>query len=237
MVRICFYVIFINYFPCRIAKERPVGWYHTGPKLKASDSTIHDLFSRYCTMPILAVVDPVSSTGTLPITSYVLLEEIREDGSHASRTFSHIPTAIESEEAEEVGVEHLLRNVRDAAVGNLSKAIANKVKSLSTLDRHLQEVDSYLQAVVEGRLPANQQIIGAIQDIFNLLPDVHSEAAQMALTVKTNDQLSLIYFAALAKGVIALNDLIANKVEAMTALQAIDAPVNNNVAISVKDKQ
>lgn len=177
-------------------------------------------------MPVLSIVDPLAEGAMAPINSYVLLEEIREDGSKANRTFNHVNTIIEAEEAEEVGVEHLIRNVKDVTVGNLSKTINNRAKSLSTLNLQLAAIEDYLGAVIDGRLPVNQQIMASIQDIFNLLPDVHSAEAEEALTVKTNDQLALIYFASLARSTIALNDLISNKIEAFNAIQQ---PITKNI--------
>eukprot|EP00438_Fugacium_kawagutii_P018738 Skav212367 [mRNA] locus=scaffold3038:200859:209956:+ [translate_table: standard] len=38
-------------------KERIVGWYSTGPKIKPSDLSIHELYRRYCPEPVLVVMD------------------------------------------------------------------------------------------------------------------------------------------------------------------------------------
>ncbi len=75
------------------AKERPVGWYHSGPKLQpAADLRINEtVFRRYCRpSPVLIVIDPVASeeaTG-LPVESYMAVEEIHEVmmGMRFSRT-------------------------------------------------------------------------------------------------------------------------------------------------------
>ena len=37
------------------------------------------------------------------------VEEIHDDGTPTTKTFEHVPSEIGAEEAEEVGVEHLLR--------------------------------------------------------------------------------------------------------------------------------
>ena len=36
-----------------------------------------------------------------------------QDGTETRKTFLHVPSAIEAEEAEEIGVEHLLRDIKD----------------------------------------------------------------------------------------------------------------------------
>ncbi len=59
------------------------------------------------------------------------------------------------EEAEEIGVEHLLRDIRDTtAVGTLSTRVSSQLSSLRGLQSRLLEIRDYLQAVVEGKLPS-----------------------------------------------------------------------------------
>lgn len=36
-------------FICNLAREKIVGWYHTGPKLHQNDTKINELVQRYCT--------------------------------------------------------------------------------------------------------------------------------------------------------------------------------------------
>ena len=40
------------------------------------------------------------------------MEEIHDDGTPTTKTFEHVPSEIGAEEAEEVGVEHLLRDIK-----------------------------------------------------------------------------------------------------------------------------
>ena len=47
----------------------------------------------------------------LPTEAYKVVEEIHDDGTPTNKTFEHVATEIGAEEAEEVGVEHLLRSV------------------------------------------------------------------------------------------------------------------------------
>lgn len=39
------------------AREKIVGWYHTGPRLRESDLDIQELMSNYCPNPILVVCE------------------------------------------------------------------------------------------------------------------------------------------------------------------------------------
>eukprot|EP00842_Homolaphlyctis_polyrhiza_P001388 jgi/Hompol1/224/HPOL_000679-RA len=193
------------------AKEKMVGWYHSGPKLRPSDLHINDVFKRYTPNPVLVIVDVQPTDLAIPTDAYMAVEEIHDDGTAATNTFVHIPSSIEAEEAEEIGVEHLLRDIKDISVGTLSTQITNQVNALKGLFVHLQEIRNYLNKVLAGTLPINHQIIYNLQDIFNKLPNLQVPDTVKSFAVKTNDELLIIYLSSLIRAVIALHGLIDNK--------------------------
>lgn len=143
-----------------------------------------------------------------------------QDGTTTSKTFVHTPSIIEAEEAEEIGVEHLLRDIRDVAQGSLSTRINNQLQSLQGLHLRLRDIGNYLQKVHSGDLPVNHAILGLLQDVFNLLPnlstpstDGDSNELARAMSIKTNDQLMNIYVSSLIRAIIAFHDLIDNKIK------------------------
>ena len=197
------------------ARERLIGWYHSGPKLRASDLQINELFKRYTPNPLLVIIDVQPKEVGVPTDAYFAIEEIKDDGTTTSKTFVHTPSIIEAEEAEEIGVEHLLRDIRDVAVGTLSARITAQLQSLQGLHLRLREIGVYLQKVLDGELPVNHAILSNLQDIFNLLPNLttapasqplatnqiqNSELAR-AMTTKTNDQLMTIYLSSLVRAI------------------------------------
>merc|ERR1711862_15893 len=193
------------------AKERIVGWYHTGPKLHPNDIAINDLLRKYCSQSILVIIDAKPRNIGLPTEAYKVVEEIHDDGSPTEKTFEHVPTEIGAEEAEEVGVEHLLRDVKDTTVGTLSQRITGQLMGLKGLNQKLQDMKAYLEKVVAGELPMNHEITYQLQDIFNLLPDVTNPVFVRSLQVNTNDQMLVMYIASVIRSVIALHNLINNK--------------------------
>ena len=62
-----------------VAKERMIGWYHSGPKLRASDQEINDLFKKFIARPIMVIVDvrPEATLG-IPTDAYFGVEEIKD---------------------------------------------------------------------------------------------------------------------------------------------------------------
>jgi 26S proteasome regulatory subunit N8 len=203
------------------AKEKLIGWYHSGPKLRPSDLKINDVFKKYTTDPTLLVVD-VKQTGVgIPTDAYIAIVAVKKDGTFTEPAFNHIPSIIEAEEAEEIGVEHLLRDIRDQAAGSLSIRITDQLKSLQGLQQKLREIIGYLEKVSSGALPINNEILGKLQDIFNLLPNLAGldegldgvvNPLASAFTVKTNDELMMTYVSSLVRSIIAFHDLIENKI-------------------------
>lgn len=166
------------------AKEKVIGWYHSGPKLKANDLNINELFKKYHQDPVLLIINvnhDDKSIG-LPTDAYLSVQEIKKDGTETEKTFIHIPSTIEAEEPEEIGVEHLLRDIRDQAQGLLSVKIANQLKSLRGLNDRLKNIIDYLAKVINEQLPVNHLILGKLQNVFNLLPNL----------INTNDLESII---------------------------------------------
>lgn len=65
--------------------------------------------------------------------------------------------------------------------------------------------------VGNGQLPLNHQIVYHLQDILNLLPDITTESFTDTLYVKTNDQMLVVYLASMVRSIVALHNLINNK--------------------------
>ena len=194
------------------SKERIVGWYHTGPKLQQNDISINDLIRKYCSTSVLVIIDAKPRDVGLPTEAYYAVEEVHDDGSPNSKTFEHISSEIGAEEAEEVGVEHLLRDIKDTTYGTLSQRITNQLNGLKGLMSNMESIRSYLDKVVAGQLPINHSIIYLMQDILNLMPNTGTESFVKASFVKTNDEMLVVYLASLVRSVIALHNLINNKI-------------------------
>ncbi|KAI8039911.1 26S proteasome non-ATPase regulatory subunit 7 [Drosophila gunungcola] len=193
------------------ARERVVGWYHTGPKLHQNDIAINELVRRYCPNSVLVIIDAKPKDLGLPTEAYISVEEVHDDGSPTSKTFEHVPSEIGAEEAEEVGVEHLLRDIKDTTVGSLSQKITNQLMGLKGLNAQLRDIKQYLQRVGDSKMPINHQIVYQLQDIFNLLPDITNDQFTGTMYVKTNDQMLVVYLASMVRSIIALHNLINNK--------------------------
>lgn len=60
------------------AREKLIGWYHTGPKLRASDLEVNELFKRYTPNPLLVIIDVQPKEVGVPTDAYFAVEEIKD---------------------------------------------------------------------------------------------------------------------------------------------------------------
>ncbi|XP_049850053.1 uncharacterized protein LOC126320749 [Schistocerca gregaria] len=194
------------------AREKVVGWYSTGPKIRPSDLYINELFRQYTPNPVFVIIDAQLIEVGIPTKAYVSVEEALENGKTANR-FQHIASIIEALEAEEVGVEHLLRDVKDTNISALATQINNKVSALKSLIVRIGEMHAYLNDVVSGKLTANHTIINQIQEIFNLVPNTAQGYMIKAFNVQINDNMLVIYISSLIRAIISLHNLINNKLD------------------------
>jgi len=210
------------------AKERVVGFYSTGPEIRPNDLRIHSLLKRFIpkgtiTPPIFCIIDVRPDRQSIPTTTYRVVEEVENGGGGGSagvggerqmkKSFAHVPSLIGAMEAEEVGVEHLLRDINDPTISTVANLIHAKMSGLATLTEKLVEMKDYLEGIVDGRITkVNQEIIANMQTILNLLPNLNVEELVRAMLVKTNDVHMVIYLSSLIRSVVALHDLVNNKI-------------------------
>jgi 26S proteasome regulatory subunit N8 len=110
------------------------------------------------------------------------------------------------------------------------QSVPSQLQSLQGLHLRLRDIGQYLQKVLNGDLPVNHAILGNLQDVFNLLPNLsnptatpqingtenqHTENTELAraMSIKTNDQLMAIYLSSLIRAITAFHDLIENKIQ------------------------
>jgi proteasome lid subunit RPN8/RPN11 len=63
-----------------VAREGMIGWYHTGPKLRAADLEINELLKRFIARPVMVILDgvPRAQTVGIPTNAYFAVEEIKD---------------------------------------------------------------------------------------------------------------------------------------------------------------
>merc|ERR1712217_954005 len=128
-------------------------------------------------------------------------------------TFLHVQSTVGAFEAEEVGVEHLLRDIKNASASTLAVRVGDKIAALKGLSMRLAEISKYLEMVYKDKLPMNEEIIFQLQEIFNLLPDQDSEELVKSFAMETNDMMLALYLGSILRSTVALHNLINNKIK------------------------
>ena len=196
------------------SKEKIVGWYSSGPKIRPHDIEINEVFRKYCDKPVFVIIDVQEKKESLgiPAESYIMKEEVDQDGQ-LIKTFFKLNTSIEASLPEQIGVEFMLKDINDPnRIGSASKIINDKEQSLRALTKKLTDIKTYLINVISGKIPVNAQIIYNIQEIFNLLPNFDTESLIKAMSIQTNNNYLVLYLSWLVKTVVALHKLINNKI-------------------------
>lgn len=225
------------------AKERIVGFYSTGPKIRPADIEIDRLFrSKYAAHPVFVIVDVRPGQSGLPTQAY---ESVQIDGAHASsaiangepdREFVHLASQVGATEAEEVGVEHLLRDVNDPTVGSLAGQVGQVHEGLRGLTDSLRVLSAYLNAVAEGRMPANPEIIANAQTVLNRLPDTSVKEMSDAIAEGLNDQTLSVFIGTLTRSVLSLHDLLNNRTQ-YRKVEEEESKVEDKAASAGKEKE
>jgi 26S proteasome regulatory subunit N8 len=232
------------------SKERVVGFYSTGPQIRSNDLRIYSMIQRFLpegtvTPPIFCIIDVRPGHQSIPTTAYTVVEEM-ESGSgkqaEVMKSFAHVPSLIGATEPEEIGVEHLLRDINDPTISTVANLIHAKMSALITLKTKLEEMEEYATKLADGKIKKrNHEIVSNMQQILNLLPNLNVEELVKAIMVKTNDTHMVIYLSSLIRSVIALHDLVNNKIryneEMDKTFGEMDGSASKKVASTGEEKK
>ena len=191
------------------AKERLVGWYKAVSiggghfddlGVDEADRQLASRLSASFGANILLVVD---SNGVKAPKTFIYKAE--------EGILSGLDCALEAEEAELVGVEHLLRGISEAPSGMLSTQITRKIEALHGLDGELEDLEFTLISQLEsGNL--DQGLLAHVQEMINNLPPEFSQDTNslQSITEQVTDQLIMTLTSTISQCVMSLHDLINN---------------------------
>ncbi|KAF0991026.1 hypothetical protein HZS_3639 [Henneguya salminicola] len=196
-----------------LAAETVVGWYQTGSRLRLNDILINERFQTINPDVVAVLLDPRPKDLGFPTKAYLAVDETHDDGSPTTKTFQHLSIEIGAEEAEEVGVEHLLRDIGASDTNSLSQSALANLTSLKGLYSYLNDISKYLSDVLNNILPFNSEILEKIQSILYEIPLLVNSDVKNAFMLQNNDDASVTLVSLLVRTVLALNSLINNKVQ------------------------
>ncbi|KAI5170714.1 26S proteasome regulatory subunit N8 [Nematocida sp. LUAm3] len=180
-----------------------VGWYHTGTHLHKNDLAITQSFQTYTKDPILVIVDVEHAKEGSPVKCYKLERESRSTTESTEFVFAHASFEIEAEEAEEVGVEQLIEDIRDVNIGDLGHKIARSTGALKELSKALGVIEEYLMHVEQGKRKYSSECMEHIQELMNKIPrNIPTEMPKYVEKMEAST-----YLCSVTRSVLLLNDI------------------------------
>lgn len=190
-------------------KQQVVGWYSSGPTIQANDMLLQLLVAdRFCPSPVYCVVNTDPANKGVPVLAYTTVQ-----GREGTRSleFRNIPTHLGAEEAEEIGIEHLLRDMTDSTITTLSTQVQERELSLLHLCKVLQQIEEYLRDVGNGVMPISEDVLGVLQELISLQPEIYVRRSSTDMIRHTNDEAIATFLAAMARCIGALHEVILNR--------------------------
>lgn len=77
-----------------------------------------------------------------------------------------------------------------------------------------------MQNVIEGKFPANHQILYNLQEIFNLMPNLSSEKVIKSFLTTNNDVMMSTYISSITRVLVYLHKLINNRIAYKETVEA-----------------
>ena len=138
---------------------------------------------RYTPNPILVVIDVEPKELGIPTEAYYAVEETHDTGKASSWTFEHVPSLIDAEEAEEIGVEHLLRDIRDHSMsasmsdGRKKGATSHALEAGTSAPPASHKVLS--ESLIAATVPLAAKVSNAIGSLRSLVTQLHNVQAYL----------------------------------------------------------
>ncbi|KAK8883407.1 26S proteasome non-ATPase regulatory subunit 7 [Tritrichomonas musculus] len=193
-------------------KETIVGWYSSSTTVCKNDLDIHHMMRRYNPNPVFITTDvKARDPHEIPVSAFVGAERVRPDGKPIVTSFQNVPTIVDFLEVEEIGVEHLLRDIKDVDMSEIGTTLTNSVHGLAALEHRLRGISDYLQDVIDQKYQVDNEIIGLTQSIFNLLPNLGLKDTVDSLATKSDDSTFMIFISQLCRSVVALHELVNSR--------------------------
>ncbi|KAM0680272.1 26S proteasome non-ATPase regulatory subunit 7 [Glugoides intestinalis] len=172
--------------------ESVVGWYHSGPKMHQNDLEISKAFNKYCSNPVMAIVDVEMKASDIPVQVFQL---------KGMRQLEHLNVQVGADETEEVGVEHLLRDIKEGTGCSMVDRIEEIKDSLRMYRNSLGEIIQYVDDIQNGKEPS-LEVLELFQEILNEVPKITEHI-----------DMSRIYSLELTNTLVMMNDFLRNKIE------------------------
>jgi len=201
--------------------EKLVGWYHTGGQMCTNDIFITKLIKKHCDYPIILRINLEAEIDKIPFEGFITFNDTASDGSALKTNMRGISCKIVAEKSEHVGIEQLMRYIKDPSVSDLTTNIEQKFKGIGNLREQIETMSQYLDKASKNLIVTNNEVIFNIQKIWHMIPELKFlDQKKSLLNSKFNDNSLMMYIASLTRAISGVNSLIENKIATKDMLKS-----------------
>jgi len=181
-------------------KEVIVGWYATGSEINEASVMLHEFYWREINHPpIHLMVDTNLTDYSMAIKAFTSNNITFNDKALGSQ-FLPIPLAIQTFEAEKLGVDVLMKGKFNV---NGSERLLSDLESLESsvhkLQTMLDTASDYVNKVLKDEVPMNNNIGRFLADTVSSLPKIDPSSLEKMFNNSLQDLLLVVYLANLTR--------------------------------------
>ncbi|KXZ48035.1 hypothetical protein GPECTOR_31g399 [Gonium pectorale] len=192
-----------------------VGWYATGPAATDAHMACHRKISEVVESPVFLLLDPTvdHTRKDLPVVLYETELHLAPDTGAPGLVFVRAPYAIETSDAERIGVDQVARILpsgRATGSEQLSAQLVSLHSAIKMLLERLRLIAGALGRVEAGEAGAAYPhgLLRQVSSLINGLPACDTDAFNREYLTEYNDTLLTLYLAAMTRGTHTANEVV-----------------------------
>ncbi|XP_055319495.1 COP9 signalosome complex subunit 6 isoform X1 [Sitodiplosis mosellana] len=186
-----------------------LGWYTTGNRPTELDIKVHKQICEINECPIMLQLSPQSRNfDQLPVKIFESVIDIVQ--GEATMLFVNLTYTLATEEAERIGVDHVVRTSTHENGGKSAVAehLIAQHSAIKMLHSRVKLILAYIKAIEGGTLPANSEILREAYALSQRLPVIQSSTFKEEYYTQSNDVGLITFLGTLTKGCNDINHFV-----------------------------
>lgn len=186
-----------------------LGWYTTGNRPTDQDVKVHKQICEINECPIMLQLSPQSRNfDQLPVKIYESVIDIVQ--GDATMLFVNLLYTLATEEAERIGVDHVVRTSTHENGGKSAVAehLMAQHSAIKMLGNRVKLILAYIKAIESGTLPPNSEILREAYALSQRLPVIQSSTFKEEYYMQSNDVGLITFLGTLTKGCNDINHFV-----------------------------
>jgi len=189
-----------------------LGWYTIGEAPTESDIKVHKQICEINESPVFLKLNPGSRHSKLPVNMYESVIDLVN--GEATLLFVQVPYALETEQAERIGLDHMARLSSTQTSGESSSSVASEhlrcqLNAVKMLRDRVRLIRDYVKDTQNKTIPWNHDILREAYNLSHRLPVVSSSMFKDEFYNQCNDVALMTYLGMLTKGSNTMNQFVS----------------------------